>query len=333
MPTISLHLDGNVRARSRRMGNLSVNANVSNGMENSKLGGLVERSEMDQANIPSFEDHTKRGLVFFYRRHNAFKDQHRYNKISSALVKRQGVLFKYYTTTFNTSGNPLFKEDSNRVIDRYFDIPAIPEFRPQTELYARFGIQYTAKVEICIQMEVFLEANYSSLRRACIKPECSPDTHNPVWYQRGTKDFCYHGYTAAQIFPKAGDKVKDEAGNILYNVDSVVDELPDYQYRGRKYWWKLYLDTAMDNSVTVSDDVLNAPDQEGFINNLFGAKSTMSDSTASDTDSTGYAFDVSGTVDELKKDVLFRPPEVDPCVEDVTGDPNYQACGSLLGSW
>jgi hypothetical protein len=42
---------------------------------------------------------------------------------------------------------------------------------------------------------------------------------------------------------------------------------------------------------------------------------------------------VNDTIDELKKDVLFRPPEVDKCVQDITNDPAYYACGSLLGQW
>jgi hypothetical protein len=47
----------------------------------------------------------------------------------------------------------------------------------------------------------------------------------------------------------------------------------------------------------------------------------------------GYSLDISSTIDELKKDVLFRPPEVDKCVEDITNDPANYACGNLLGQW
>jgi hypothetical protein len=47
----------------------------------------------------------------------------------------------------------------------------------------------------------------------------------------------------------------------------------------------------------------------------------------------GYSLNVASTIDELKKDVLFRPPEVDKCVEDITNEPANYACGNLLGQW
>ena len=66
-------------------------------------------------------------------------------------------------------------------------------------------------------------------------------------------------------------------------------------------------------------------------NNL-GSKTDPEDPNATKPES-GYAFDVSNSIDELKKDVLFRPPEVDPCVQDITNDPSAFPCGSLLGQW
>ena len=251
--------------------------------------------------------------------------------MSRAFVNRQGTLYKYYTTSLNVNNTPLFHEDSNREVERVFDLPVLMGFNPQNELYSRFGIQYTTKQEIYVHMGLFLELNYRSLRELGIKPTCDPNEHNPIWYQRGYEDFRYYGYTAAQIFPKAGDLLKLEFNNILYQVDSVVDEIPEFEYKWRKYWWKLYLDTAMDNGKKVSEEVLNAPDQENFINKLFGKNIMSADSNG--TNQTDNMLAVNHTIDELKKDVLFRPPEVDKCVQDITNDPAYYACGSLLGQW
>lgn len=339
MPSFILHLSGNCRATSVVVPNFSILAHVSPALWTDRLGGYVERSEKMQINHPEFQHTTSMGHVFDYRRHNAFKDQNRYDIMARANVLRQGTYYKYYTTTFDVSNNPLFKEDSNRIVDRVFDLPVHMGFNPQNELYSRFGIQFTTKQEIYVHMGLFLESNYASLRRAGIKPLCDPKEHNPIWYQRGYEEFRYYGYTASQIFPKAGDKMKLEFNNVLYNVDSVVDELPEFEYKWRKYWWKLYLDTALDNGTQVSDDVLNDADQENFINNLLGRNSLGNSDTPTDPNASsnpldsGYIFDVSKTIDELKKDVLYRPPEVDKCVQDITNDPSYYACGDLLGQW
>lgn len=328
MPGFVLDVKGNVRCTGRLVPNFSVLAHVSQSQWDYRAEGFVERSEKMQANQPEWEHASSKGHVFNYRRHNAFRDQHRYDVMARALVLRQGTWYKYYTTTMDVSGNPLFKEDSGRQIDRVFDMPVMVGFNPQNELYARFGIQYTTKQEIYVHMGLFLEENYASLRRAGIKPQCDPNDHNPIWWQRGYEEFRYYGYTASQIFPKAGDKMKLEFNNKLYNVDSVVDELPEHEYKWRKYWWKLYLDNSMDNGMTVSQDVLDAPDQENFINNLLGLNVASKDGS-----NVGNGMDVTKTVDELKKDVIFRPPEVRRCVENVTQDPDFYACGSLLGQF
>lgn len=338
MPAFILPVSGNVRATSVVVPNFSILASVSPHMWDSRTGGYVERSEKSQINHPDFQHDTRLGKTFYYRRHNAFRDQERYNIMSRAQVLRQGTYYKYYTTTINVESNPLFHEDAAREVDRYFDLPVHMGFNPQNELYARFGIQFTTKQEVYVHMGLFLELNYESLRNAGVKPQCDPSEHNPIWYQRGYEEFRYYGYTASQIFPKAGDLMKLEFNNVLYQVDTVVDELPEYEYKWRKYWWKLYLDTALDNGKKISDDVINSPDQEHFIDHLLGRNSigTSTDGQADENakpTTSGYQFDVSSAIDELKKDVLFRPPEVNKCVEDVTNDPAYYACGNLLGQW
>ena len=117
--------------------------------------------------------------------------------------------------SYDTKADPLFHEDNSRNIDRIFDVRATITFTPQNELYARFGIQYTAKTEVLMHMGLFLEWNYRSLREHGVKPLCStdPKDHNPIWWQRGYEKFNYYGYTAAQIFPKAGDLLKAEYDN------------------------------------------------------------------------------------------------------------------------
>lgn len=337
MPTLSLHLSGNVRAANMVVPNFSVLASVSHPLWSDRLGGFVERSEKAQSNHPDFSHDSRLGASNYFRAENAFRDHERYNIISRAQVNRQGTRFKYYTTTMNATSDKLFHEDNNRMIDRMFDMRAQITFNPQNELYARFGIQYTAKTEVIIHMGLFLENNYRSLREHGVQPLCSPDTHNPIWYQRGYEKFCYYGYTAAQIFPKAGDLIKPEYNNILYTINSITDEIPEFEYKWHKYFWKLYLDVAIDDGKKISDEVINDPNQEHFIDMLLGRNTLGKTTDPEDANvkkaENGYAFDVSNTIDELKKDVLFRPPEVDDCVEDISGDPSDHPCGNLLGQW
>ena len=121
-------------------------------------------------------------------------------------------------------------------------------------------------------------------------------------------------------------------------MESVKDAAPDYQHRGRKYWWKLFLKDSHDTGQTIGDEVLNDPEQMGFINDLIGQGAAGGAGTGPGIDETmtnvsTYPFDVSGQVDELKKDVLFRPPEVDKDVEDISGDDNFYPDADKFGRW
>lgn len=337
MPSLKLHLSGDVRASNMIVPNFSILASVSRPLWNDRLGGFVERSEKAQTNHPDFQHDSRLGMGNYYRNENAFRDHERYNIISRAQVNRQGTRFKYYTTTYNTQADPIFHEDNSRNIDRMFDMRAQITFTPQNELYARFGIQYTAKTEVIVHMGLFLENNYRSLREHGVKPLCDPTQHNPIWWQRGYEKFIYYGYTAAQIFPKAGDLLKPEYDNKLYSITSITDEIPEFEYKWHKYFWKLYLEVAIDDGKKVSDEVKNDPNQEHFIDMLLG-RNTLGNSTDvtdpnAKPETSGYSLDISNQIDEVKKDVLFRPPEVDKCVEDVTNDPSNFACGNLLGQW
>lgn len=329
----------NCRSINEERKNFSVLTNVSKHLWNDRLGAYVERSEKAQINNPVMSRDRNLGVRFHYRRHNAFLDQERYDRMFGDFIKRHGVLVKYYTSTIDVDSTSLFKEDNLRTIDREFDFPVMIEFQPQTELYDRFGITFQGKLEIQVHMMYFLECNYQSLREHGIPPMCPASEHNPVWYQRGYEDFRYYGYTAQQIFPKPMDKLKFEFNNILYNVTKIVDEQPSYEPKLRKYWWKLFLDTAVDSGEVVSPDVLEKPDQEGFINNLLGKNMLTKEDIAAGADpsaaatSKSYEFAINNVVDELKKDVLFRPPEVPECVDDITKSPSYQPCETLLGGW
>ena len=338
MPTLPLDISGYVRARHVVVPNFSVLGNVSKPLWDDKASGYVTRSPLSNYNKPDYEHNTYLGYRAFFRNEDAFHAQKKYNDLTRDFTINHGARILYYTTTFDTSANPLTKEDNTRTIDRVVDMRGIVTFNPQNEIYKRFGIQFTDKMEIALHMALFLERNYRSLRDAGIEPLCDPGLHDVEYSQRGYTTFVYHGYTAAQIFPKAGDLLKFEYNNILYQVSSITDEWPEYEYMFHKYWWKAYVDVATDNGQNVSQEVQDNPLNNHFIDNLFGSmslgKATDGDATEKLVDGTGNPLALDkDTLQSLKEDVLFRPPEVDKCVKDVTGDPNYYPCGNLLGQW
>lgn len=355
MPSITLPVAWDVRDTNKRLPALNLATNVSAAYWNDTTGGLVERSEKTQINEPDWSYQHNTGVSTYFRRHNGFRDQERYQRVSRNFVLREGTFVKYYTSSYDPYQDPIYKEDNNRSIERYFDVPLILSFQPENEIYNRFGIQHLDEFEVHLHMGLFLELNYGNLRKIGVEPACPTTEHNPVWWQRGYEAFRYHGYTFQQIAPKAGDMLKLEAFNTLYEIESVKDAAPEYQHRWRKYWWKLFLRPAVDSGQSVSEEVLNDPEQEGFINNLLGAQAgdegLGSNSGGSDENNTeseevvtgganagtgnnpSWPFDVSCTVNELKKDILFHPIEVPPEVEDVSCHPNWYPCGDKFGQW
>jgi hypothetical protein len=46
-----------------------------------------------------------------------------------------------------------------------------------------------------------------------------------------------------------------------------------------------------------------------------------------------FPFNRNATIDKLKKDVLFRPPEVPKDAPDISKDPNFTPGVDKFGSW
>lgn len=330
MPEMIVNVSCNIRNYNKLIHNFTCRTNVSKENYDYLERGVTDRTPKDSQNWPEWSYEPTTGLSSHFRKHNAFRDQELHNRKARGFVIRQGTDVKYYTTTFEPGSDNLFHEDNNRIIDRVFDLPLLLTFQPEVELYNRFGIQQLDETEVFLHMGLFLELNYQSLRRCAIEPKCGTD-HNPIWSQRGYEEFRYYGYTFDQIGPKAGDKLKIEAFNTLYEVESVKDAAPEYQHRWRKYFWKVFIKAAHDTGQTISDEVLNDPEQQKFLNDLIGIQS--GGVLDKDGNVVKYPFDVSDTVDELKKDILYRPPQVAPDVEDISKDPGFTPGESEFGSW
>ena len=336
MPTMSLRVGTDVRATSERLSNFSIQAHVSGGYYdqefnkgnwNDTVKGIVERTPKANYNDPEWSYEYNQGVRLDFRRHNGYNDQQRYIRQSKGFVKRQGTFTKYYVTSFEPYSDPLYKEDGNRTVERMFDFPVILTFQPENELYSRFGVQPMDQFDAYIHMDLFYELNYANLQKYCVQPACDPSTHNPEYYQRGYDNFSYHGYSSQQMIPKAGDLIKIEAFRDLYRIESVQIGAPEYQFRWHRYWFRIALKSAFDNGMTVSNEVTYDPNQQNFLNGV------MNTQDLTDGNFQPYFLDVSCDVDVLKKDIIFRPPQVPQDVQDITCDIRWYPCGDLMGQW
>jgi len=336
MPTMNMRVAASVRATSQRLPNLSIQANVTGGYYdeagnrgdwNDTVRGVVERSPLKSYNDPEWSNGYNTGVRLDFKRHNGYNDQERYRRQSLGFVKRQGTFVKYYWTSFNPYVDPLYHEDTNRTVERVFDLPIIFSFQPENMLFSRFGIQQLDEFEAFIHMSLFFELNYANMRKGCVEPACDPNTHNPEFYQRGYENYSYHGYSAQQMIPKAGDLVKIEAFDSLWTVESVQSGAPEFQFRWHKYWYRISLKTAYDSGMTVDQEVLNDPNQNNYVNDILNTQDPDSPSYNQ------YPLDVSCVVDQLKKDIIYRPPQVPPTVVDPTCDIRWYPCGDLMGQW
>lgn len=302
---------------------LVIGGNVSNGEFSD---GSTSRSQKSMTNESGWSHDLNMGINQSFRRENAFHSQELYNRVSRGFVSRRGTIILYYATTFNVSGDPLYFEDNNRIIQRVFKVPVMTTFQSEKEMYGKFGLSMLDESEMHMHMGLFLELNYQSLRNYGIKPTCDPTAHNPFWSQRGYEKFNYHGYSFDQIGPKAGDKMKIEAFNELYEIENVMDASPEFQFMWRKYFWKCSYKSAYDSGQTIDTEVLNDVEQRDFLQTVTG---NMSDPNVA----VDFPIARNSAVDKLKKDILFRPPEVPQSAPDISQDPNFYPGFDKMGGW
>ena len=111
MPSLPLDIKGYVRARHVLVPEFSVQANVSKPLWADKAEGYIDRTPLSHYNQPDFEQTTRLGYGSFFRNENAFHAQKKYKDTTYDWIRNHGDRFLYYTTTFDTSANPLTKED------------------------------------------------------------------------------------------------------------------------------------------------------------------------------------------------------------------------------
>jgi hypothetical protein len=336
MAQFEIPLSYNVRNKSRRLLNFSfafgVEAQPSDETLANKSSVSLPLERL--ASNPSWKKEPYTGFGHLFRKHNGFKDQELHDRIAYGWMDRQGHSVLYYVSSYDPSNDTIWHEDNNRSIERVFEIRLQTDLRPENEIYRALGIDGQDDSSGHIHITMFLQQNYQSLRENGIDPKLDEDVHNPILYQRGHKEFAYHGYTADQIFPKPGDYVKQIAYDKLYRLESYTNADPMTQHRYRKYFWKInmreYTDTGMEISSEVTDNVLN----DGFIDDLFGQAGIIDENTTVDDVIAGPQFDVTDEINiEKQKGVLYRPCQVPVDSTDFSKDFRAHPGFERYGGW
>ena len=126
---MKLHIAADIKSTIQRLSNFSIQANITGGYYdeplnkgnwNDTIRGIVERKPQSKYNSPDWSYDYNTGVRNDFKRHDGINDQEKYRRQSMGYVKRQGTLVKYYSTSFEPYSNPLYKEDTNRTIERVF---------------------------------------------------------------------------------------------------------------------------------------------------------------------------------------------------------------------
>lgn len=262
--------------------------------------------------------------------HNKFADQSLYNNLSAQYIEQNGVQCIYYVSTLSKTKKPVFIGNQTQHIVRSFHMKVSGDSIIQPELIkmSRFGATGLDQTSMVIHQEVFFKHNMRNLKENGIAPTMDPNKHNPWISQRGYADFNYRGYSAEQIFPKAGDLIKPEWIETLYVIDSVNTKISDQSFLQRSYYFKLSIREYHDDHRNVSDDVkIESTNTEGYVQNKFDQDIVLDVGPVIDNgpvdnpeykDTTKFWNDLNN-----KDDVLYRPDTVLPEVKNISNSSRY----------
>lgn len=264
----------------------------------------------------------------YFQLHNKFANQSHYNNIARQYVEQKGAQAIYYVTTLKTTKKPVYVGNQVQDIIRVFHTKVCGDTVVQPELMklSRFGALSLDETSVIVHKDMFFIHNMRNLKENGIAPELDPNKHNPWISQRGYADFNYHGYSAQQIFPKAGDLIKPEWIEELYVITDVNEKIPELSFSLRSYYFKFglkgYKDDHKEVATDVRSDSMNTNDyvQQKFDQtNTLEVGSVVNNGPVIPTDNTDLFFKKL----DNKDDVLFRPEEVPPEAKNITNHPKY----------
>jgi hypothetical protein len=271
--------------------------------------------------------------------HNKFADQSLYNNLTAQYMNGQGgTQCIYYVTSLSKTKKPVFVGNQTQNVIRSFHVKISGDavITPEMIKFAKAGISGLDQTRVVIHREVFFKHNVRNLKENGIAPLLDPKKHNPWISQRGYTEFNYEGYSAEQLFPKAGDLIKQEWSDTLYLVESVNTKVNDLTFLQKNYFFSLNISEYHDDHKDVTNDAkLESTNTGDFIQEKFDQEHTLDVGPIVDNGpvtNPDYA-DTSKFWKDLntKDDVLYRPPEVVPEEKNISNSKKYGQ--SPFGKW
>lgn len=266
----------------------------------------------------------------YFQTHNKYANQSHYNNIARQYVEQKGAQAIYYVTNLSTTKKPVFVGNQIQGIARTFHTKVCGDTVVQPELMklSKFGPLSLDETSVIIHKDMFFIHNLRNLKENGILPELDPNKHNPWISQRGYSDFNYRGYSAKQIFPKAGDLLKPEWIEELYVITDVNEKIPELSFSLRSYYFKFGLKGYKDDHRSISDDAkIDSMNTSDYIQGKFDQGNSVEVGTTVEngpvTNPEYDNTDLFWKKIENKDDVLFRPEEVPPEAKNITNHKKY----------
>lgn len=138
-------------------------------------------------------------------------DSKLYDILLTEAYNINGVPMTFYVVGYDTSKDPIFAEDTNKSIERKFDIMAYYELPEEVETFSSFGIDFTDNFHIYVSMRHFSVASK---------------------YNQNGEPNKYPSY-----IPKVGDLLKAKYNNFYYEIVNVKKE--EQQFLKRPHTWDM----------------------------------------------------------------------------------------------
>lgn len=265
-----------------------------------------------------------------FNMHNKFADQSTYNNISAQYFEQKGMQCIYYVTSISKNKKPVFLGNQTQNVLRTFHTKIIGDAVIQPELikFAKLGITGLDQTKVVLHREIFFKHNVRNLQENGIVPLLDPNKHNPWISQRGYTEFNYKGYSAEQIFPKAGDLIKPEWCDTLYVIDSINTKISDVSFMQRSYYFMASIREYHDDHKDIAPDAkIESTNTGDFIQEKFDQDHVLDVGSVIDNgpitnpeygDTSLFWKDLNN-----KDDILFRPEEVVPEEKNISNSKKY----------
>lgn len=266
----------------------------------------------------------------YFQIHNKFANQSNYNNIARQFVEQKGTQAIYYVTTLSLTKKPVFIGNQVQHVSRTFHTKIVGDSVVQPELMklSKFSAISLDETSVIVHKDMFFIHNLRNLRENGVEPEMDPNKHNPWVSQRGYADFNYQGYSAKQIFPKAGDLLKPEWIEELYVITDVNEKIPELSFSLRSYYFKFGLKGYKDDHKNVLPDAANdSMNTKDYIQEKFDQGNSVEVGTTINNGPINNPefenTDLFWKKIDNKDDVLFRPEQVPPEVKNISNHPKY----------